>query len=64
MKRNVSVKGTSGGITVEVVGKITTNGALMAGEVNAMADDLRDRLMQALPGLRYTAFRLSKIEVK
>jgi uncharacterized glyoxalase superfamily metalloenzyme YdcJ len=63
VKRKCSVSATdSYGTTVEVVAHVNTS-VLNRSEVEILLDDLRDRLMGALPGIRYTTFRLSKIKV-
>lgn len=63
MKKNVTVTATDGSNTIVLTGKIDST-YLSRGEVNILADELRDRLMPALVGLRFCNFRLSKVKVR
>ena len=64
MKRIVRATAEGTFSTIEVEAKITTNGVLSRGEVEQIANDLRDRLLPALTNVRHNNVRLSKVKVQ
>jgi hypothetical protein len=64
MRRKVTIKANDGRSRVEVTITADCARTLTPDESKSVVDDLADDVMRALPGVRYTDFRLNSIRVR
>ena len=65
MKRRASVSVKDGDVKVKVEISVQTNGGcLTRDEVNTLVEQLTGRIVEALPGLRYTHFPRVRIKAR